>query len=171
MRKAVLLILSCLLIGCGVKKHVTTASDTRDSVVVRHVTVADTLHVVDTVTVEIKRYVETDEGVTIQFAEGGGSFNAQTGQADGVQSINMSRKVREQADEITRLTFELSAAKQTADSLRMQSKVGQIMSEATTEPPRRSGWDRFCTWYTIISWILLLLAVAWWVFKRFYLHI
>ena len=33
-----------------------------------------------------------------------------------------------------------------------------------------TGWDRFCTWWVIISWILIILAVAWWAFKKFYLR-
>ena len=42
--------------------------------------------------------------------------------------------------------------------------------ENTKEIKPRSGWDLFCTWWTIGSWILILLAVAWFVFKKFYLH-
>ena len=36
--------------------------------------------------------------------------------------------------------------------------------------PVRSGYDRFCSWAFWIIVALVLLYVAWWAFKTFYLH-
>ena len=34
----------------------------------------------------------------------------------------------------------------------------------------RSGYDKFCSWFTWIVIALTILAAAWWAFKKFYLH-
>ena len=36
--------------------------------------------------------------------------------------------------------------------------------------PVRSGYDKFCSWFTWIVIALVILYVAWWCFKKFYLH-
>lgn len=34
----------------------------------------------------------------------------------------------------------------------------------------RSGYDRFCSWAFWIIVVIVLLRIAWWAFKKFYLH-
>ena len=34
----------------------------------------------------------------------------------------------------------------------------------------RSGYDKFCSWFFWIVVVLAILAIAWWAFKKFYLH-
>jgi len=145
----------------------------RDSIITHYV--MDTIRVTITDTIHVEQSSEsTKEDMTeIEFGAGGGTYNAQTGEATNVQSVKQSSKEKE-------LQSLVASYKHVADSQSIKiDSLQQVISEAqgeehlqqnTKEITPRSGWDKFCTWYVIISWILIVMAVAWWFVKKFYLR-
>lgn len=145
----------------------------RDSIIYH--TVIDTVFVTitDTVHVEASRENESESNTEIQFGEGGGTWNALTGEATNVANVKQSTKEKELQQMVLNYKHEADSASARCDSLVAANRDLQEQiehQENTKEIKPRSGWDRFCTWWTIGSWILILLAVTWFVFKKFYLH-
>ena len=133
-----------------------------------HITLTDTIHV--TASNESERESETE----IVFGAGGGTYNAHTGEATNVAGVKQSSKEKElqqlvlnQVTTINRQSATIDSLNATIKQLKKESEEKQNTSDIK---PQRNGWDRFCTWYVIISWILVALCVAWWAFKRFHLH-
>ena len=164
---AICLLLGFCSTGCRSVQQV-VEYQYRDSVIVHH----DTTHtyVVDTNYVEQHVIVTDTSHIVIQFGEGGGTYNAQTGQATNVSGVQQSTFHNEQRDSMAFYKHEVETLTASNDSL--SQSIGNYKSELKKEQavPKRSGWDRFCMWWVIISWILIILAVAWWCFKKFYLR-
>lgn len=163
-----LFFLICILLGSCRSVQQVVEYQYRDSVIVHH----DTTHtsVVDTNYVEQHVIVTDTTHIVIQFGEGGGTYNAQTGQATNVSGVQQSTYHNEQRDSTAFYKHQVESLTASNDSL--SQSIGNYKSELKKEQamPKRTGWDRFCTWYVIISWILIILAVAWWCFKKFYLR-
>ena len=172
-RFVLFLVCSVLLIGCKSVQTVHKA-DLRDSVAVQyrydttHITITDTLRV------EIIKDSEKEQQTEIVFGDGGGSYNASTGQTENVKSVRQSNKEKELAKTVSRLTETVTEQSVRIDSLQQVLKAYKIMTDTKQNTadikPKRSGWDKFCTWCVIISWALMLLYAVWWAFKKFYLH-
>lgn len=164
----VVFILVCLFLGSCKSVQQVVEYQYRDSVIVHH----DTTHtsVVDTNYVEQHVIVTDTTHIVIQFGAGGGTYNAQTGQATNVSGVQQSTYHNEQRDSTAFYKHQVESLTASNDSL--SQSIGNYKSELKKEQavPKRTGWDRFCTWWVIISWILIILAVAWWCFKKFYLR-
>ena len=164
----VVFILVCLFLGSCRSVQQVVEYQYRDSVIVHH----DTTHtcITDTNYVEQHVIVTDTSHIVIQFGEGGGTYNAQTGHATNVSGVQQSTFHNEQRDSTAFYKHQVESLTASNDSL--SQSIGNYKSELKKEQavPKRTGWDRFCTWYVIISWILIALAIAWWCFKKFYLH-
>jgi hypothetical protein len=150
----------------------------RDSVV--SVLRYDTTHVIvyDTIVVEVTNAKVASDSTSIVFVDGGGSYNLQTGQADGVVSIKTSRREQELSQLTARQTTLLEAHRRLVDSLQqvVKSRESQIESKENTADikPKTSGWHRFLVWWFWVTLVVLLLRLAWYAWKiysKYWLHI
>ena len=164
----VVFILVCLFLGSCRSVQQVVEYQYRDSVIVHH----DTTHTCITDTNHVEQHVVVTDTthIVIQFGAGGGTYNAQTGQATNVSGVQQSTYHNEQRDSTAFYKHQVESLTASNDSL--SQSIGNYKSELKKEQavPKRTGWDRFCTWWVIISWILIILAVAWWCFKKFYLR-
>lgn len=163
----------CILLGSCKSIKTDVQYQYRDSLIT-HI-VYDTVRVTITDTIHVEQSSETykDDELEIQFGEGGGTYNSHTGDATNVTNVKQKSKEKE----LQKMVYDY---KHMADSLAVKNdSLTQALHEAqgeehtqenTKEITPRSGWDKFTTWWTIGSWILMLLALAWWIFKKFYLH-
>ncbi len=175
--KAILVWAIAMLVGWGLWSCKSIQTQTqisyRDSIIYHIVTDTVFVTITDTVHVEVSRENESESNTEIQFGEGGGTWNALTGEATNVTNVKQSTKEKELQQMILNYKHEADSASARRDSLVAANRDLQEQiehQENTKEIKPRSGWDLFCTWWTIGSWILILLAVAWFVFKKFYLH-
>lgn len=150
-----------------------TVINYRDSVITHyrfdtiHITITDTIHV------EASSENESESNTEIQFGKDGGTWNTQTGEATNVASVKQASKEKE-------LQNIKAVFKHITDSIALQiDSLNHIITNFHAEEHNeqntkaitpRSGWDKFCTWWTVCSWIVLILLAAWWAFKKFYLH-
>ena len=169
----VVFILVCLFLGSCKSLQSETKYNYRDSIIT-HI-YYDTVHVTITDTISVHQSTESSKESTteIHFGEGGGTYNAQTGEATNVQSVKQSSKEKELQDLVAIYRHVADSLAATNDSLQhalTEAHGEEHVQQNTADITPRTGWDRFCTWWVIISWILIILAVAGWCFKKFYLH-
>ena len=157
---ALLFMLSTMLCGCASTKTVQKVNYV-DSTVVHHQ--YDTTHIVVQDTNRVEQHVQINDTsfVLIQFAQGGGTYNAKTGEATNVSSVQQSESHRESRDSIAAYKRQIDAFRAVTDSLTQQ--VSNYASELTEERtvPKRSGYDKFCSVWFWCSLIVLLLIVLW----------
>lgn len=163
----------CVLLGSCKTIKTETQIVYKDSTIVH--TITDTAHITitDTIHVEASKENESESETEIVFGDGGGTWNATTGEATNVASVKQSSKEKELQKLNATYKHIADSASAKCDSLfaanrDLQEQINH--QENTKEITPRSGWDKFTTWWTIGSWILMLLALAWWIFKKFYLH-
>ena len=102
----------------------------------------------------------------IQFAQGGGTYNAKTGEATNVAGVQQSDTHHEQRDSTNYYRALASDYKHSADSIAdryntLQSEYRKVVEKS------RTGYDRFCSWWFWITAIWLLLKVAAWIMEKY----
>ena len=112
--------------------------------------------VTDTEQTESHSTKQTEDGTEINFGQGGGTYNSKTGEATNVASVKQNSKSTETEDLIREQKTQIDAYKASCDSL--AQSVSDYKSELAKERemPKRTGWNRFCTWWFIITALLLL---------------
>lgn len=153
--------------GCGsVKTRTIEKINWIDSTDI-HV-VYDTVRVTitDTVHVEVHSSKQTENGTQITFGQGGGTYNSKTGEATNVIGVTESSKSTEQTESIANLKHQVETFQARCDSLAHQVSDYAKDYEQTKEQSGRSGWDRFCTLWFLITAVLLLAKVACWVMEK-----
>lgn len=130
--------------------HDSVRWNVRDSVRVieHHVTLQDSSHLV------------------IQFGQGGGTYNALTGEATNVAGVHQTDTHHEQRDSTAFYRQQASDYARTCDSLAYACQLWQRDYERA-EKKARTGYDRFCSWWFWVTAILLLLKLAAWVMEKF----
>lgn len=170
----VALVLALLLLGCKTQQSVHTAN-LSDSTVVHHIYDTTRITVNDTLHAESSKTSEQEQLTEIVFADGGGSYNAQTGQAEGVKSVKSSNKVKELQQTIISQQKTIDAYSARIDSLQQTitnySEQDEIKLNTADIKPKTSSWHKFLVWWFVITLGLIILRVAWWAFKKYYLHI
>lgn len=109
--------------------------------------------------------VADSSNLVIQFGQGGGTYNAKTGEATNVSGVQHKESHHEQRDSTDFYRARISDYQHTIDSLSNQMTALQSNYERL-EKNTRSGYDRFCSWWFLITAILLLLKVACWVCEK-----
>jgi hypothetical protein len=137
----------------------------RDSVAIRwqdstRWNVSDSLHII-----EHHVTIKDSTGLTIHFGEGGGTYNAKTGEATNVAGVQQSDTHHEQRDSTNYYRALASDYKHSADSIAdryntLQSEYRKVVEKSRTD------YDRFCSWWFWITAILLLAKVACWVMEK-----
>ncbi len=109
--------------------------------------------------------VADSSNLIIQFGQGGGTYNAKTGEATNVSGVQHKESHYEQRDSTDFYRARISDYQHTIDSLSNQMTALHSNYERL-EKNTRSGYDRFCSWWFWITAILLLLKVACWVCEK-----
>lgn len=178
---AILIAALCLAFACAATSCKSVKTEVkynyRDSIITHYL--FDTIHITitDTIHVEASSENESESETEIQFGEGGGTWNAQTGEATNVASVKQSNKEKELQKLNVTYKHIADSASAKCDSLfaanrDLQEQINH--QENTKDITPRSGWDRFCTWWTIGSWVVLLLLLVyacWRVYRKYWLHI
>jgi len=179
--KAILIWLMVMLIGWfvfGCKSIQTEVQyQYRDSVITHTVYDTSRVTVTDTIHVEASNQHESENQTEIQFGAGGGTYNAQTGEATNVVNVKQSSKEKELQQIVLNYRHAVDSTEAKCDSLYAANRDLQEQiehKENTKDITPRSGWDKFCTWWFVGSCIVLLLLLAygcWRLYRKFYLHV
>ena len=109
--------------------------------------------------------IKDSTGLTIQFGQGGGTYNAKTGEATNVAGVHQTDTHHEQRDSTAHYRNLAADYAHTADSI--ANRYNTLQTEyAKVSKQTRTGYDRFCSWWFWITAILLLLKLAAWVMER-----
>ena len=109
--------------------------------------------------------IKDSTGLTIQFGEGGGTYNAKTGEATNVAGVHQTDTHHEQRDSTAHYRNLDADYAHTADSIANRYNALQTEYEKVSKQTR-TGYDRFCSWWFWITAILLLLKLAAWVMEK-----
>ena len=162
----VLTVILCLCFPSCKTVQVSEKVNVRDSVAIRYQD-STRWHVRDSVNIiEHHVTIKDSTGLTIQFGEGGGTYNAKTGEATNVAGVHQTDTHHEQRDSTNYYRALASDYKHSADSIAdryntLQSEYRKVVEKS------RTGYDRFCSWWFWITAIMLLAKVACWVMEKF----
>lgn len=162
---AVLILWLCLTLVACKTVQVSEKVNVRDSVAIRYQdstrwNIRDSLHII-----EHHVTIKDSTGITIQFGEGGGTYNAKTGEATNVAGVHQTDTHHEQRDSTAHYRNLAADYAHTADSIANRYNALQTEYEKVSKN-ERTGYDRFCSWWFWITAILLLLKLAAWVMER-----
>lgn len=162
---AALILWLCLhLVGCK-SVQVSEKVNVRDSMAIRYQdstrwNIRDSLHII-----EHHVTVKDSTGLTIQFGQGGGTYNAKTGEATNVAGVHQTDTHHEQRDSTAHYRNLAADYAHTADSIANRYNALQTEYEKVSKQTRTS-YDRFCSWWFWITAILLLLKLAAWIMEK-----
>ena len=125
-----------------------------------------TVTITDTVRVEVHSKKETEDGTEINFGQGGGTYNAKTGEATNVAGVHQTDTHHEQRDSTAHYRTLASDYAHRSDSIANRYNALQTEFEKVSKQTR-TGYDRFCSWWFWITAILLLLKLAAWIMEKF----
>lgn len=161
----VLTVILCLCFPSCKTVQVSEKVSVRDSVAIRYQDstrwhVRDSVHIV-----EHHVTIKDSTGLTIHFGEGGGTYNAKTGEATNVAGVHQTDTHHEQRDSTAHYRNLAADYAHTADSI--ANRYNTLQTEyAKVSKQTRTGYDRFCSWWFWITAILLLLKLACWVMEK-----
>lgn len=162
---AALILWLCLtLVGCKTVQ-VSEKVNVRDSVAIRYQdstrwNIRDSVNII-----EHHVTVRDSSGLFIQFGQGGGTYNAKTGEATNVAGVQQSDTHHEQRDSTSHYRNLAADYAHTADSIANRYNTLQTEYEKVSKQTR-TGYDRFCSWWFWITAILLLLKLAAWIMEK-----
>ena len=108
-------------------------------------------------------YYEADRAGEV---EPDGTYNDQTGEATNVSSVISDTHTATETDSTALYRADLSAERARNDSLSEVCKTYASQLETERTMPKRTGYDRFCSWWFWITAILLLIKVAAWIMEK-----
>lgn len=167
----------CLLLASCKSVRTEVRYDYRDSVITHHRYDTTRVTVRDTIRVDASSETYKEGDLEITFGTGGGTFNTQTGDATNVASVHQKSREKELQTLILQRDITIDSLHVENDSLRhalTEAQGEEHTQQNTADITPRNGWDRFCTWWTIGSWIVLLILLAygiWRLYRKFALHI
>ena len=177
----------CFVTSCKTPTAISTKTDTRDSLNTEWHTrdslgasfhaVHDTVIIHDTIYINEKtvKDAETQSETTIHFGEGGGTYNAKTGDATNVTGVGTkeSKKEHELTERVKRLTSENTTLHHENDSLRSlvqsndstQSEVHEDNSTNETQPVGMNKHERFMYTSGWIFWGIVAAFLVYFIIK------
>lgn len=152
------------MVGCKTVQ-VSEKVNVRDSVAIRYQdstrwNIRDSVNII-----EHHVTIKDSTGLTIQFGDGGGTYNAKTGEATNVAGVHQTDTHHEQRDSTNHYRNLAADYAHTADSIANRYNTLQTEYEKVSKQTR-TGYDRFCSWWFWITAILLLLKLACWVMEK-----
>lgn len=161
----VIAVILCLCFPSCKSVQVSEKVNVRDSVAIRYQDsirwhVRDSVHIV-----EHHVTVKDSTGLTIHFGEGGGTYNAKTGEATNVAGVHQTDTHHEQRDSTAHYRNLAADYAHTADSI--ANRYNALQTEyAKVSKQTRTGYDRFCSWWFWITALLLVIKIAAWVMEK-----
>ena len=161
----VLTVILCLCFPSCKSVQVSEKVNVRDSVAIRYQDsirwhVRDSVHIV-----EHHVTIKDSTGLTIHFGEGGGTYNAKTGEATNVAGVHQTDTHHEQRDSTAHYRNLAADYAHTADSI--ANRYNTLQTEyAKVSKQTRTGYDRFCSWWFWITALLLVIKIAAWVMEK-----
>lgn len=161
----VLTVILCLCFPSCKSVQVSEKVNVRDSVTIRYQDstrwhVRDSVHIV-----EHHVTIKDSTGLTIHFGEGGGTYNAKTGEATNVAGVHQTDTHHEQRDSTAHYRNLAADYAHTADSI--ANRYNALQTEYTkVSKQTRTGYDRFCSWWFWITALLLVIKIAAWVMEK-----
>ena len=161
----VLTVILCLCFPSCKSVQVSEKVSVRDSVAIRYQDstrwhIRDSVHIV-----EHHVTIKDSTGLTIHFGEGGGTYNAKTGEATNVAGVHQTDTHHEQRDSTAHYRNLAADYAHTADSI--ANRYNTLQTEyAKVSKQTRTGYDRFCSWWFWITALLLVIKIAAWVMER-----
>ena len=161
----VLTVILCLCFPSCKSVQVSEKVNVRDSVAIRYQDsirwhVRDSVHIV-----EHHVIIKDSTGLTIHFGEGGGTYNAKTGEATNVAGVHQTDTHHEQRDSTAHYRNLAADYAHTADSI--ANRYNTLQTEyAKVSKQTRTGYDRFCSWWFWITALLVVIKIAAWVMER-----
>ena len=152
----------CALVGCKTVGTVSQQVNVRDSTVI---TYRDSvaIHWIDSIRFVGSHTVRDDStNIVISFANGGGTYNAKTGEATNVTAVQQTDTHHEQRDSAAFYKSQYFDEVAKTDSLTRQVSDYQYRLDEERKKTR-SGYDRFCSWWFWVTAVLLVLVVTFWV--------
>lgn len=157
----VLTALCCIFFSGCKTVQVSEKVNVRDSVAIRYQD-STRWNIRDSVnTIEHHVTIKDSTGLTIQFGEGGGTYNAKTGEATNVAGVHQTDTHHEQRDSTAHYRNLAADYAHRSDSIANRYNTLQTEYEKVSKQTR-TGYDRFCSWWFWITAILLLLKLACW---------
>ena len=152
------------MVGCK-SVQISDKVNVRDSVAIRYQdstrwNIRDSVNII-----EHHVTIKDSTGLTIQFGEGGGTYNAKTGEATNVAGVHQTDTHHEQRDSTAHYRNLAADYAHTADSIANRYNTLQTEYEKVSKQTR-TDYDRFCSWWFWITAILLLLKLAAWVMEK-----
>ena len=124
-------------------------------------------HIRDSVNIITQHVVVNDSmNLVIQFGQGGGTYNAKTGEATNGAGVQQTDTHHEQRDSTAYYRNRYEAAKKVLIDTQMELWDANYSLAKEKAVPKRNGYDRFCSWWFWITFILLLVKVAAWVMEK-----
>ena len=161
----VLTVILCLCFPSCKTVQVSEKVNVRDSVAIRYQdstrwNIRDSVNII-----EHHVTIKDSTGLTIQFGQGGGTYNAKTGEATNVAGVHQTDTHHEQRDSTAHYRNLAADYAHTADSI--ANRYNALQTEyAKVSKQTRTGYDRFCSWWFWITAILLLAKIACWVMEK-----
>lgn len=164
MKKIAFILAMVAMAGCKTVQ-VSEKVNVRDLVAIRW---QDSIrwHIRDSVNI-IEHHVTVydSSGLFIQFAQGGGTYNAKTGEATNVAGVHQTDTHHEQRDSTAHYRNLAADYAHTADSI--ANRYNTLQTEyAKVSKQTRTGYDRFCSWWFWITALLLAIKIAAWVMEK-----
>jgi len=159
---AMIIVVLSLMSSCKTIGTVHEQINYRDSTVInyRDSTVIHFRDSVNIITQHIK--VNDSTSLVIQFGQGGGTYNAKTGEATNVTNVQQTDTHHEQRDSTAFYRSQYEYAVHVSDSLSEQITNYQYQLDEERKKAR-SGYDKFCSCWFWVTFILLLAVIAFYI--------
>lgn len=178
------LLLAVLLIGCRAQKidtaieRTTNAKDSADTeLTVTSDSLSVTTYTTQTDSTETTKETDTEkeEQTHINFVDGGGTYNAETGEATGVASVNTSKRektLEKENAKLKRENTELKEELQREKELHLQEHTGsetteEVKEENHLEQATLNGWQRFIQGCGYAFLMILLAAIIYGAYRLY----
>lgn len=165
-------IVGCVLMGCSTPRNIAEKVETSDSIGSAVKVVHDTVIVHDTIYTSSKTITdaETEEETILNFADGGGTYNANTGEATNVKSATTKKSKREKEleERLEKMTHNYESVKNSLDSARVVNAI--FKSDNKSEPVGMSKIQRFFHTSGIVAWCVIavgLIVLVVWLLRKF----
>lgn len=151
MRKSILLLLvSVLLFSCKSVKSITndqSSYNSKDSIRTVIIERVDSFIARDTLIIRDTTYLEQEKNTSIQFGAGGGTYNAITGEATNILSLNLNETLTQL--QITNRIQASTIIDLTKENALLQNKVSSVDEKKDIQTSVKETPNSWQTWLIV----------------------